>query len=174
MAIIPDLITAGVTLRIEVSLAEYPAPDWSLDLRMVGIAALDVSSEAMGTGHVLAADPVTTAAWESGRYAYQLRATDGTDVVQIERGELVIAQDLDQAAAGFDGRSHARRVLDAIEAVIEDRATKDQQSYTINNRSLSRTPLADLLKLRAKYRAEVQAETASGAGYGRMVKVRFG
>jgi hypothetical protein len=39
---------------------------------------------------------------------------------------------------GYDGRDHVRRVLDAIEAVIENRATIDQQHYQINNRSLTR------------------------------------
>lgn len=173
MAIIPKEIAAGVTLELGVSFAEHPAPDWSLELTLRGPAAIDITSSADGDAHVISADAAATASWTAGRYSYQLRATDGTDVVTIERGELVIAPDLAAASAGYDGRTHARKVLDAIEAVIEGRASLDQQSYQINNRSLSRTPISDLLKLRNQYRAEVRAEAQRGAGYGRKVKVRF-
>jgi len=59
--------------------------------------------------------------------------------------------------------------------VIENRATIDQQSYQINNRSLQRTPLAELMKLRAKYRAELSQKkrARSGRGLGPKYKVSF-
>ena len=74
--------------------------------------------------------------------------------------------------------THATRVLAAIEAVLERRATKDQESYTIDGRSLSRTPISELLLLRNLYRREVQLEAqaenvAAGKANGRMILTRF-
>ena len=72
--------------------------------------------------------------------------------------------DIAQLAAGHDARSHVQRVLDAIEAVLEKRATLDQEQYRINNRELRRTPIADLLKLRDRYRMELQRAKAARNG----------
>jgi len=74
--------------------------------------------------------------------------------------------------------THARRVLTAIEAVIEGRASKDQEEYTIGTRSLKRTPIKDLLVLRDAYKAEVahedaQYRLAQGLPNPRKVRVRF-
>lgn len=93
----------------------------------------------------------------------------------VEEGQVRILEDLVSAAPGFDGRSHAEKVLEAIEAVIEGRASLDQSQYTINNRSLTRTPVADLLKLRNTYRAEVRAQRMAkrGRGPSRRHLVRF-
>ena len=77
------------------------------------------------------------------------------------------------------GDSHAQTVLDAIEAVIENRASLDQQSYTIAGRRLDRMPIADLLMLRDRYKAEVfkeEVEARIAAGLGgskRNIKVRL-
>jgi hypothetical protein len=81
-------------------------------------------------------------------------------------------------AAGYDNRGHARKVLDAIEAVLEQRASVDQQSYSINGRHLARTPIAELLRLRSVYRAQVAGEDAgealnAGLGGGRKIQVRL-
>lgn len=72
--------------------------------------------------------------------------------------------------------SHAERVLVAIEAVIEGRASKDQESYKIGDRELVRTPLRDLLLLRDRYREDVRRARSARKGhslFGRNVSVRF-
>lgn len=53
-----------------------------------------------------------------------------------------------------DVQSHARKVLTAIEAVIEGRASQDQMSYSIAGRSLSRMSIQDLMFFRDQYKAE--------------------
>jgi hypothetical protein len=103
-----------------------------------------------------------------------LRATNGSEVQELEEGQLEIIADLAGAAEGHDPRKHAEKVLAAIESVIESRASKDQMAYTINGRSLSRTPLADLLQLRATYRKEVRELRGKRRRLlGRTVKVRM-
>jgi len=69
-------------------------------------------------------------------------------------------------------------VLESIEAVLESRASIDQESYSINNRSLARTPIPDLVVLRDKYRGEYVREKRAerirnGLGHSGTIKVRF-
>lgn len=175
MASIPSQISAGLTFEAVLSVPEYPAPGWALSLALRGPASIDVDGTGESSEHRIAADAATTSDWVPGAYWYQVRATDGTDVQLVEEGQVRILEDLAAAAPGFDGRSHAEKVLEAIEAVIEGRASLDQSHYTINNRSLTRTPVADLLKLRNQYRAEVRAQRMAkrGRGAARRHLVRF-
>lgn len=73
------------------------------------------------------------------------------------------------------GLDHIHRVLESIEAVIEKRATIDQERYTINNRELWRTPIPQLLELRDRYRAELRRAMAAKSGglFNQAVRVRF-
>ncbi|MBY6056770.1 hypothetical protein [Leisingera daeponensis] len=175
MGAIPAEIGAGVTFRQTVCLPVHPAPDWSVTLIMRGASQIDLAGNGQAENHELHALASATKDWLPGHYRYELRASSGGDVVAVETGEVRIAPDLSAQAAGYDGRDHVRKVLDAIEAVIENRATIDQQSYQINNRSLQRTPLGELMKLRDRYRAELAAKKAArnGRRFGRTIKVRM-
>lgn len=73
--------------------------------------------------------------------------------------------------------SHAKKTLAALEAVIEGRASKDQESYTIAGRQLSRTPIPDLLLLLSTYERKVAREDRVGDGKtkrrGNLIRVRI-
>lgn len=171
-----ERIAAGVTFDHTVTLTAYPAPDWTLALILRGPSAIDLTATADGASHRFQASAATTAEWLAGRYWFALRATRGAEVAQVDEGDLRIVPDFAALTDPYDGRTHAERVLAAIEAVIEGRATIDQQSYQINNRQLSRTPIPDLLMLREKYREEVRQQQQAARGQsllGRQVKVRF-
>ena len=61
--------------------------------------------------------------------------------------------------------------------MIQNRATKDQESYSIQGRSLARTPIADLIALRSQYKAELVREERAeriknGLGHSGIIKVR--
>lgn len=177
MGVIPSKIGAGVTFRAVIDAPHYPAPAWSLTLIARGPSQIDLVARHEEEGHVLEATASLTAAWGAGNYSYVIRAASGDDVYQLEAGAFAITPDLAALGGGHDPREHAQKVLDAIEAVIESRATIDQQSYMIGNRSLQRTPIADLLQLRTKYRAEVAAKKSARSGrssaIGRTFKVRM-
>lgn len=175
-SILPDKIGAGLTFDKLVTQTAYPAPVWVLSAALRGPGAMNLTASAEGTQHRLTVSAATTANWVPGLYSYSVRVTDGTDVFEIEAGQLEITPDLTSAAEGHDGRTHAQRTLEAIEAVIEKRASLDQERYRINNRELYRTPIADLLKLRDLYRAEVRREQAAARGqnpFGATVRVRL-
>lgn len=162
--LILENIKAGFPLKIGVTLTAFPAPEWSLLLIMRGPGKIDLASVADGASHRIEVSAVETSAWAAGFYWYELRAQSADDVQLVEEGRTTVTPDLAAADASFDGRSHAEKVLASIEAVIENRATIDQQSYQINNRQLTRTPLADLLKLRAQYQAIVRSANAKKRG----------
>lgn len=176
----PEKAIAGDTWQWTRSLADYPASTWSLAYHFANAShRFAVTTSADGDGFAVTVAAATTAAIMPGTYDGRAYATAGTQRFEVWRGQLVVEQDFAKAGAGYDGRSHARKALDAIEAVIEGRATKDQESYSIEGRSLSRTPLADLMAFRNQYRAEVHREENAervrrGLGSRSTIKVRFG
>lgn len=174
---IPDRFTAGTTLSLSVALTAYPPPEWSLTLLLRGPEQRDLASTPDDTLHAFEVPATETAGWAAGAYWYSLRATDGAEVHELESGTLAVDPDLASVAEGYDGRAHAEKVLEAIEAVLENRATKDQDSYRINNRELRRTSVEQLWKLRHLYSQEVRRLRAARRGrdtLGRQVLARFG
>ena len=132
----PTSISAGLTFDRAVILTAYQAPAWQLSVVLRGPSAIDLQADQEGTGHRFLVSAAETATWEPGEYWFSLRAENQGTVVEVESGTITIKPDLAAAGAGHDGRDHLRRVLDAIEAVIERRATIDQERYTINNHEL--------------------------------------
>ena len=120
----------------------------------------------------------TSAAYVAGDYQWQIVATKTTTRYTIAEGIVSLLDNISARTALYDNRSHAKKVLDAIEAVIEGRATQDQMAYQIAGRSLSRTSIPDLLLLRSRYQTEYRDEVnmaniAAGLGTGRKIYARF-
>ncbi len=102
-----------------------------------------------------------------------VQVVKGADVFTAESGTQDGLVNFTTASAQ-DLRSHNQTVLDNICAVIESRSTIDQDEYTIKDRQLKRTPLEDLLKLKAEYRALVAKDKRNEKGQGvQLSKVRF-
>lgn len=174
--IIPAQISAGLTFSVLAALPAYLAPSWALTLALRGPSNIDLIGAPEGQQHRLEAAADVSATYPPGLYRYSLRATYSGIVREVEAGTINVLADLAQLPAGGEMRSHARIVLDNIRAVIEKRATQDQQRYSINNRELWRTPVADLLKLENQYAARVRAEDARANGssvFGKSYRVRL-
>jgi hypothetical protein len=176
-------LIAGDSLVFTTSVPDYPpSAGYQLDYRLVrrdaAGAAISFTAGTSGDVYSVAVTPATTAAWTPGRYTWASYASKAGERYTVGQGELVIEADPATITAPYDNRSHARKVLDAIEAVLENRATTDQQQVSIAGRSLVRMPVAELLKLRSVYAAEVRSEdaairAAAGLGAGGRVLVRF-
>jgi hypothetical protein len=142
-------------------------------------AKIDITATDNGDGtHLVNLAPATTAAYTAGKYRWQAYVSDSDDRYLVDSGTIEIKPNFAVQTNGYDDRGHVKTVLDAIEAVIEGRATKDQMSYSIAGRSLSLTPIPDLIVLREKYKAEyaneVRAERiANGLGHIGKILVRF-
>lgn len=168
MTTLSNLLTAGDTLDFTTSVPDYPATEgWTLKYRLAPRAAgtaIDITATADGDDYDVQVAASTTASWAAGYYTWTAYVELGSERYTVGRGQLQIRASSVTLAAATDGRTHARIVLDAINATIEGRATKDQQEYTIGNRSLKRTPLADLINLQQLYQAKVNAEDNAAAG----------
>lgn len=173
--IFTNQIKAGLSFKQAVNASQYPAPDWTLKIFLRGPQSIDLEAD---ENHIFKASAETTATWQAGLYAYTLRAYIDEEVFEIETGQIEILPDLQQKTAGYDSRTHAEKVLEAIEALLEKKATSDQQRYVIqvdgSQRELWRFPHADLIKLRQHYLSEVQRERARRKGvFFTSTKVRF-
>lgn len=157
----PTQLVAGDTWTWDRALADYPAPTWSLTYVFVNATQrFTIDSAASGTAHRMSLTAAQSSTKIAGDYTWVLFAKSSGQRYQVATGRMTILPNF-EADRPFDTRGHARRTLDAIEAVLENRASLDQQAYTINGRSLTRMPIADLLRLRDTYRAEVAREQAA-------------
>lgn len=155
----------------------YPAATYSLTYSIApqsGGTATTATATLDADGWLVSIAAATTAPLAAGAYAWTLFATRISDGARlsIHAGVLEVKPDPSTAA---DARSQAKKHLDAINAVLDNRITKDVENYAIEGRALTRTPLEILHKLRARYLAEVQGEdrAASGKGPGRFRKLRY-
>jgi hypothetical protein len=162
----PTSVRAGTTWawRREDLTADYPAPTWTLTywFKRTGTAGgnFSVVASADGAAFAVSQTVAQTGPRGPGKYTWTAIVSDGSAAHEVGNGRMTVLARYD-ATGDLDDRSHPRKVLEAIEAVIEGRATKDQESYTIGDRSLDRTPIADLLTLRDRYLGYVADEEAA-------------
>jgi hypothetical protein len=176
----PTSLRAGDTWKWKRSdLTDYPSPTWTLRYEFKNatanfeiIAAQDGSTTAFAVTVAMA----TTAAYSAGKYSWVAFVTNGTERYTVDSGTFEVAKDYGDNLA-FDGRTHARKTLESINAVIEGRASRDQQEYSIGDRTLKRTPMADLIMLQTRYSRLVAAEEnearlANGLGTKNVIRIR--
>lgn len=96
--------------------------------------------------------------WPAGKYQWSLFRTKDTERVLVAAGYLVVYPDPASQGGVVDHRSHAEKMLEAIEAKLEGRISSDHESYTIDGRSLNRIPVEQLVQYRQRYRNEVARE----------------
>jgi hypothetical protein len=177
----PDSIRAGDSAYWQISLSSYPANDgWTLSYSLTKEPTgevIAVTSTASGSDFLVNTGPGTTQGWQPGRYRI-LRTVSGTlGTFSSWVGHVTILPNLALGGAG-DTRSHARRVLDMIEAVMEQRASDDILDSVIEGVALRRLPIEQLLMLRDRYTVlwsnEVAAERiAQGQGNRQKIYVRI-
>jgi hypothetical protein len=165
---IPAEITAGDTVSWQQAGGDYPASaGWALAYTLVSSTkVLQVSATADGDDYAVTVDAATTAAWDAGSYRVQAYVTKGTDRHTIGTGLVRVLPNLAAATGGLDTRTHAQKVLDAINGWLESQAPV-YGAMEINGRKISYYPLADLLKLRDRYQLAVNTEQRlAGGGLG--------
>lgn len=159
---VPSRLTAGDSVSLLATPPNHlPSAGWAAAFLLVSAdARLTLAGVPTATGFQFAAPPETTATWSAGRYTWSLLATNAglLERTTLASGQVII--DPDPAAGTYDPRSHARRVLDAIEAYLE-RADLKAARTRIADRELQRIPIPELLTLRDRYRADVRAEEAA-------------
>lgn len=157
---VPTELVVGDTWEWSRDLADYSAADYTAKWYFENQdQAVSVTASASGASFAASVPASTTSTYKAGRLHWRLvlTAISGGARKSVETGWVDFLPD--PAVSGrVDHRSHARRTLEAIEAVLEGRASVDQMAVTLNGRSLSRTPLAELTAFHDRYRRLVRDE----------------
>ena len=165
----PQTIRAGDLISWSKSLQDYPAnAGWSLTYTLINAdTKITINASASGADHLVSVDAATSAAYAAGSYTWMARVTNDAEIYTVAVGSLTIQPNL-AALTTFDGRSHAKVMVEAIEAAIQGRASSVQLRMAINNRSIEYLSPTELIKWLSFYRAEVakeaQAETIRKTG----------
>lgn len=177
----PDVFTAGDTVKWTKSFSDYlPADSWVLTYALV-IASTRIILTATDNGdgsHLITVSAADSAGYAAGIYHWQAYATKGTERYQVGKGRLEIKPDFASQSTGYDNTSHVKNVLDALEATILGKASKDQMSYTINGTTVARMTPEEIIKwqnhYKILYKQELQAESISnGDAPSNKGRVRF-
>lgn len=166
---------AGDTIRWSRSLSDYPANEgWDLKFTLLGQGgAHNGTASADGDAHQITVAASESATWAPGNYLLTEYVTKGAERFTIASRSVRVLPDLASATDAVDTRSHARKVLDAIEAWLESKAPVHGM-LEIAGRRIQHYPIEQLLVLRDRYRIEVAAEESAARGGPRgQVKVRL-
>jgi len=173
----PQSLRAGDTWKWTRTFADYPAGTWTLKYRFKNAAGyFEIVAAAAGTDHAVTVAAATTAAYAAGRYTWMAWVETGAEKFTVDTGTLEVNPDYRASTAAYDGRSHARKMLDAIEAWLEARDPAVAE-YEIAGRRMKYIPIAELVKLRSRYQLELAAQAnadaiAKGEGLGRKIQFR--
>jgi hypothetical protein len=181
---VPSAVFAGDTVLFSEYFADYPASDgWAItfDFRAANGKAISFTSSqdsANSARHFVSLTPALTSTWIPADYSGVGRAIKSGQKITVWTGALTVNAELSSQTDNFDTRTHARKCLDAIESVLEGKATRDVLNTTIAGQSISRLTPDQLISFRAYYRAEVLAEEtedaiANGRAGGNQILVRF-
>lgn len=175
----PGCINAGDTVKWLKTLTDYPATDgWVLKYTYINATAKqEVTAAAQGADYAVTILAATSAAWAAGSYDWRATVAKAGEVYTVAGGRSVVKPSF--GVATLDARSQARRALEAVETMMEGRASSATAEYEIAGRKLKYIPVPELLQLRDKLRADVAREDAASdiaaglAPRGR-IHVRFG
>lgn len=180
---VPSRLVAGDRWAWKQSgLTDYPSASYSLRWVFRSFsttsAEIAVDSAADGTVYYAEVAAATTAGYTAGWYAWQLYVvrTSDNERVTISQGRVEVIADRDTATS--DPRNHNRLMLDALESLLQGKATRDQLSYSIGDRSLSRMGAEEIQTWYDLYRRRVaqdeqEEQVEQGKGGGRRVRVRL-
>ncbi|NPZ19523.1 hypothetical protein DZ956_022370 [Pseudomonas aeruginosa] len=167
----PKTLHAGDSVSWERAVPAYRASaGWSLRYVFNGPERHQV--EALpGDPYRIELTAGATATWAPGSYRWVALLVNGDQRVTLADGRLEVAPNFETVEFG-DIRSHAERMLALLEAALEKRIPKDQQSYEIDGQRLDRIPVERLNELRKHYMREVRQQRG-GRKLFRPIKARL-
>ena len=179
----PSRIRAGDTVTWRKSLSSYPASQgWVLYYRLINSTAKqDITAAADGDAHRVSVAKATSASYAAGDYTLLSWVANGTERVTLPSLSLTVLPDLAAVSvAGYDARSAARKMLDAIDAALASLSTGERLAVVeaaVRDRRL-KYDFTGLIKLRNLYLAQVRGEeaaerTEAGLGVRNKINVRL-
>ena len=177
----PSAIYAGDSFDLLYTASDYPASSgWTLvfSFRAKEGSVIEITSSASGSDHLFNVVAATTGGWIPGTYKGVGRVNNGTKYVTVWGGSLTVLPDMTQQSDNYDTRTNAKICLDAIDAVMLGKATRDVMHTTIAGQSIGRMSWAELLSAKSFYQDRVDSEVAAenaknNLGNSRNVLIRF-
>lgn len=181
-----DIIIAGDALDFDTQAPDYPASDgWAMAYRLVPRTSgtpitIACSTAEDGASFAAEVSSSTTATWAAGEYTWFAYVTLSGERHVVDQGTVTIKAD-PVAASAFDGRTDARKTLDALKSAYQSYATAGQggvSEYSIGGRTMKFRNAKDFIdQIRYWERVvadeEVAARLAGGLSSGRKVFTRF-
>jgi hypothetical protein len=183
---VPETLTVGDrwAWKREDIATDYAPADYTLtySFRLLSSTATEIALASSvisetSTAYVIEVPSSTTAGYTKGEYSYQEYITNGSSQRVITgTGTILLEPNLD--ADTTDPRSYWQQVLDDCNATLKARAGRDQSSFSIAARSLSRDQIESMMTLRDRAQYEVNKELnkeriAKGLGNSQVIKARF-
>lgn len=135
---------------------------------------------ASGDDHLVTIPAATSAGYGAGVYSWQAYVTKSatSERYMVDSGTIEILPNFAAASAGYDNRSHVKKVLDALQAKLESKATKDQEAMIVGGQVIGTMPIHRILEWYTKYRQQYEAELAAervgnSLGTGKQILTRF-
>jgi hypothetical protein len=173
----PTSVYAGDTVAWTKVLSDYPASLWTLTYSLVRDGgSITIVATANGDAYAISVPAATTATWLPAEYTWTAYVSDVSSRFTVETGAIRVKAN--PASGGYDARSQCKRTLDAVNSLLEGRASSDVSSYSIGGRSISKMAISELIlwksKLEAQYAGEIAADRiARGLGTGRKILTRL-
>ena len=181
---IPSKITRGDSIAwddesTKDNLGNLIDSTWTLNYAIRGPKKLDLVSSSSGSGWTTSIDSSASSTLTKGIYFWQAFAEKSGSKVTLGSGQIEVLEDLSEITTdNYDGRSQARKDLDAVQTAIRNIVTGGVQSYTIQGRQFNKINLGDLRVLESQLKFQVNMEEReqkmkSGQGHPFNLKVRF-
>ena len=173
----PLSFCAGDKVQWKKSFSDYPASD-SYELKYYLVKSnnqITVTAAADGDDHLVTITAADSANYAAGRYFYQARIEKGTDEkYTVGEGVIEIKPNLSAQSSGYEWREHCEQALANIEAILLNKGTHDNFSYSIAGRSLSKYSWSELKEMRDYYKAElVRFDRKHGLKRKQKIQVQF-
>lgn len=178
----PTAFTAGDTLAWTKTLPDYPAgAGWVLKYRFINASEKhDVTAVTSGDSHAISI-AAADSNWSAGLFDWQSWVENGAERYTVAVGKVLVKPNLAGiTAAGYDNRSPARQILDALMAAYAGAATNKPfvAEYEIAGRRMKFNSRAECLAeinhwKREVAREEREARLAAGLGGGIKIYTRF-
>lgn len=159
----PGRVRAGDTITWRKTLADYPASaGWTLYYRGINAGAkFDITAAADADAHLVSVSASTSAAYTAGSYTLLAWVTKGAERVTLAQSAIIVDPNLAAvSAAGYDSRSQAKKMLDAIDAALLSLSSGERLAVVeaeVAGRRLKYN-FESLMKLRQLYASQVTAE----------------
>lgn len=170
LSALPNTITAGDTVAVTLTLADYPAPTWTVAWSLAGASVVSADYAANGSDHDLDLSAIQTAALSAGTYQHRLRVTDGTTVKTLAQPALIVVGDIGAAGEG-DMVSFYARTIPVLQAALTGTLEGEMKMYMIGGRQVMTFTPKELQQMLDTY--EARLSVLQGTGFGVAIRYNY-